>query len=222
MTPPARQATPPAAEARRRSLFVKICGICDRRGAYAVARSGADAAGFVFAASPRRLTPEEACRIAADLPDDVERVAVFRLADPDTVRRVLDRFPADRIQVEPDAELLAAFGSRLLPVLHDDRSLAAQAAALPGSVPVILEAAGRGGRGIRPDWARAARLARKRPVVLAGGLDAANVARAVRRVRPWGVDVSSGVESAPGRKSPDRIEAFVAAARESLLTLEES
>lgn len=196
-------------------LFVKICGIRDGAGARAAARAGADAAGFVFAPSPRRVSPEEAHRIAADLPNGMERIAVFRLAGIDAIRRVLDRFPADRIQVEPHARLLDAFGSRLLPVLHDDGALDAQAARLPQGRPTVLEAAGRGGRGVRPDWTRAARLALERPVLLAGGLNPANVAEAVQRVRPWGVDVSSGVESAPGRKSPERIEAFVAAARES-------
>lgn len=209
-------------DAIRRPLFVKICGVRDHRGARAVARAGADAAGFVFAPSPRRVSPDEARRIAADLPDGVERIAVFRLADADAIRRVLDRFRADRVQVEPNARLLDDFGANLLPVLHDDGTLDAQAAALPEQSPIVLEAAGRGGRGVRPDWARAAGLARRRRVVLAGGLDPANVAEAVRRVRPWGVDVSSGVESAPGRKSPERIEAFVSAARESVLMREES
>lgn len=209
-------------EGSSRSLFVKICGVRDLPSALATARSGADAAGFVFASSPRRVTPAEAERISADLPEELERVAVFRLADVDAIRRVLDRFAADRIQVEADADLRRHFGPRLLPVVHDDDTLEEQASALPPDAPVVLEAAGRGGRGVRPDWARAARLARERPVVLAGGLDAGNVAAAIRRVRPWGVDVSSGVESSPGRKSTDRIEAFVTAARESLLNPKES
>lgn len=212
----------PGGDALQRSLFVKICGVRDHRGARAVARAGADAAGFVFAPSPRRVPPDEARRIAADLPDGVERIAVFRLAGAHDIRRVLDRFQADRIQVEPSTRLLDAFGARLLPVLHDDGTLDAQAAPLPEKAPIVLEAAGRGGRGVRPNWIRAAGLARRRRIVLAGGLDPANVAEAVRRVRPWGVDVSSGVESAPGRKSPERIEAFVTAARESVLMLEES
>ena len=205
-----------------RSLFVKVCGLCDLSGVRAAARVGVDAVGFVFASSPRRVTPAEAQRISADLPDEVERIAVFRLADGDAVRRVLDRFAADRIQVEADAGLREIFGSRLLPVVHDDGTLDEQAAALSPDVPLLLEAAGRGGRGIRPDWGRAARLASRRPVILAGGLDAGNVGTAIRRVRPWGVDVSSGVESSPGRKSADRIEAFVTAARDSVLNLKES
>lgn len=198
-------------------MKIKICGVRDLAAASACARAGVDAVGFVFAAAPRRIAPSEARRIAADLPDEIERVAVFRLAPVDEVRRVLEAFPADRVQVEPEDALLSAFGQRLLPVLHDDGSLEARAAVLDADRPVVLEAAGRGGRGVRPDWAHAADLARRRPVILAGGLDPDNVAAAIRVVRPWGVDVSSGVESSPGVKSVARIEAFVAAARRDVL-----
>jgi len=197
-------------------IKIKICGIRDLVGATASARAGADAVGFVFADSPRRVTPTEARRIAADLPAEIERVAVFRLAPVEQIRRVLDEFGADLVQVEPDPGRLAAFGPRLLAVLHDDGSAGAQAAGLETDRPVVLEPAGRGGRGVRPDWKRAASLARRRPVLLAGGLDPHNVAAAIRVVRPWGVDVSSGVEGAPGVKSAARIEAFVAAARRSI------
>lgn len=198
-------------------MRIKICGVRDLATAQACARAGVDAVGFVFAASPRRVAPAEARRIAADLPVEIERVAVFRLAPLDDVRRVLDVFPADRVQVEPEGALLAALGPRLLPVLHDDGSLEARSAGLDSDRPVVLEAAGRGGRGVRPDWTRAAALARRRPVLLAGGLDPENVAAAIRVVGPWGVDVSSGVESARGLKSVARIEAFVAAARRSVV-----
>ena len=192
---------------------IKICGIRDLGAAHAAAMAGVDAAGFVFTDSPRRIAPSEARRIAADLPPAIERVAVLRLAAVEEIRRALDEFPADRVQVEPGPDLLATFGPRLLPVLHDDGSLDGQVAGLEVDRPVVVEAAGRGGRGVRPDWNRVAALARRRPVMLAGGLDPGNVAAAIRAVRPWGVDVSSGVESSPGVKSPARIEAFVAAAR---------
>lgn len=198
------------------NMKIKICGVRDLAVASACARAGVDAVGFVFAASPRRIAPSEARRIAADLPNEIERVAVFRLAPLDEVRRVLETFHADRVQIEPERALLAAFGERLLPVLHDDGSLEALATGLDPDRPVVLEAAGRGGRGIRPDWAHATALARRRPVMLAGGLDPDNVAAAIRTVRPWGVDVSSGVESTRGVKSVARIEAFVAAARRSI------
>jgi len=202
-------------------VTIKICGVRDSAAARAAAEAGVDALGFVFAESPRRVTPDEARRIAGDLPPEIECVAVFRSADVDEVRRVLDVFPADRVQTEPTPALLAGpFADRLLPVLHDDGTLGDQAAALATHGPVLLEAAGRGGRGIRPDWNRAAALAARRPLVLAGGLDAGNVRAALRRVRPVGVDVSSGVEHSPGRKSAARIAAFVAAVRNH--TLEEA
>jgi phosphoribosylanthranilate isomerase len=195
-------------------VTIKICGVRDAAAARAAAEAGVDALGFVFADSPRRVTPDEARRIAADLPPEIERVAVFRSADADEVRRVLDLFPADRVQTEPTRALLAGpIADRLLPVLHDDGTLAEQTAALSPGRRVLLEAAGRGGRGTRPDWSRAAELAARRPLILAGGLDAGNVQAALRRVRPVGVDVSSGVEDSPGRKSAARIAAFVAAVR---------
>lgn len=193
---------------------VKICGLTDRGMALAAVEAGADAIGFVFAESPRRVSPEAAARIVSDLPDDVLRVAVLRLADARDIEESLGPFPADRIQVEPTAALLRTrWGARLLPVLHDDGDFAAHEGLLAADTPVVLEAAGRGGRGVRPDWSRAAALARRRPTWLAGGLDPDVVGDAIRRVRPFGVDVSSGVESAPGRKSAEKIGAFVKAVR---------
>ncbi len=198
-----------------RSVRIKICGVTDGLSAAAAATAGVDAVGFVFTDSPRRLKPAEASRIAADLPPDIERVAVFRLANLDDVRRVLDEFAGATVQTEPQADLVAALGSRLLPVLHDGDGLDEKAAVVPLGLPVLLEAAGRGGRGIRPDWSRASRLARQRRTMLAGGLHADNVLEAIRAVRPWGVDVSSGVETSPGVKSPDLIAGFVRAVRSS-------
>ncbi|MFQ5529708.1 MAG: N-(5'-phosphoribosyl)anthranilate isomerase, partial [Gemmatimonadota bacterium] len=99
------------------------------------------------------------------------------------------------------------------PVLHDGEDLEQALEKVPDGMPVLLEAAGRGGRGIRPDWERAFRLARLRPLVLAGGLSPDNVGGAIRTVRPWGVDVSSGVESSPGVKSAELIGEFVRAVR---------
>lgn len=189
-------------------MKIKICGIVDGRSA-AVAAAGADSIGFVFADSSRRLSPAEATRIAQDLPSNIERVAVFRLATADEVRRVLDVFPADIVQTEADADLLTMLGDRLLPVLHDDEWLDETVEGVGVGMPILLEAAGRGGRGVRPSWQRAGRLARLYRLILAGGLQPANVGEAIRTVMPWGVDVSSGVESSPGVKSLELIEKFV-------------
>lgn len=194
-------------------MKIKICGVTDNRSARAAASMGVDCIGFVFAESPRRLEPSEAHRIADDLPPEIERVAVLRLASLDDVLAVLAQFPADRIQVEATGEILATLGRRCLPVLHDGPEVEREAQSLPEGLPVILEAEGRGGRGMRPDWKRAGRVASARPVFLAGGLNPENVGEAIRTVQPWGVDVSSGVESSPGVKSPELIGAFVDAVR---------
>jgi len=194
-------------------MKIKICGITDLRSAQAAAAAGVDCVGFVFAESPRQLDPSEAAQIAACLPPEIERVAVLRQASLDDVLRLLARFPADRIQTEPCPGMLDTLGRRYLPVLHDGPDVEGDADALPENLPVLLEAAGRGGRGVRPDWNRARRLASRRPVFLAGGLDPSNVGDAIRTIRPRGVDVSSGVESSPGVKSPDLITAFVDAVR---------
>ena len=194
-------------------MQVKICGIRTREAALAAAHCGASAVGFVFADSPRRVTPEEAERLAACLTPSVARVAVFRHPTEQEVTEVLDVFPADFIQMEPGPVAQAATGSgvRLLPVLHDGPGLLEQLSSLAPEHQslVLLEAPGRGGRGIRPDWSRAERLAERVPLVLAGGLTPENVTQAIRQVRPAAVDVSSGVESSPGHKDPRFIRQFI-------------
>ncbi len=201
------------------SVWVKICGLNTAESVRAVREAGADAAGFVFAESPRRVSPEQAAELAALLPPDVDRVAVFHHPSARDIAEVLSVFPADVIQCEATEEArraAAAAGARLLPVLHDGPNLDHQAeeACRTGSKPAaIFEAAGKGGRGVKPSWERAARLAQRLPLVLAGGLAPGNVADAIAAVRPFGVDVSSGVEETRGRKDPVRIAAFVQAAR---------
>jgi phosphoribosylanthranilate isomerase len=194
-------------------MKIKICGVTDGRSATAAAGAGVDCIGFVFAESPRQLQAAEASRIAADLPEGIKRVAVLRLASLDDVLRVLSQFPADLVQTEPAGEILETLARRCLPVVHDGPDVEAESRALPQHLPVLLEAEGRGGRGVRPDWERAGHLAKERQVMLDGGLHPGNVSEAIRTVRPWGVDVSSGVESSPGVKSIELITAFVDAVR---------
>lgn len=202
-------------------VAVKICGVTEPDAVRAIVEAGAEAVGFVFAASPRRVTAGVAATLAADLPPSTARVAVFRHPTERELLDVLDEFPADLVQVEPTPEVrkrLEGSGVRLLPVLHDGPHVEERLARLvqeraePGG-PVLLEGPGRGGRGMRPDWSRAARLAERVPLVLAGGLTAENVEGAIRTVHPVAVDVSSGVESRPGRKDPGLIRGFVDAAR---------
>ncbi|MBT8478406.1 MAG: bifunctional indole-3-glycerol phosphate synthase/phosphoribosylanthranilate isomerase, partial [Gemmatimonadetes bacterium] len=205
------------------SVWVKICGLNSEAGVQAVGDSGADAAGFVFAESPRRVSPGQAAELAARLPPGVDRVAVFHHPSAGEIAEVLSAFPADIVQSEESVDVrraVAAAGARLLPVLHDAPELErpANAIGIIGEGPAaILEAAGKGGQGRKPNWERAAVLARRVPLVLAGGLTPGNVAQAIVAVRPFGVDVSSGVEETRGRKDPVRIAAFVEAARAAAL-----
>ena len=196
---------------------VKICGVTDIAGTQAAVAAGADAIGFVFAPSPRRVDLEPALAIAATIPPFVARVAVFRHPDPAAVLEVAAALRPDLVQTEVDAALLEALAGRirLLPVVHDgpdlERDVTYVLGALGDRTPVLIEAAGPGGRGIAPDPERAAALALRLPLVLAGGLRPDNVAAAIARIGPYGVDVSSGVESSPGVKDPVRVAAFVKA-----------
>jgi phosphoribosylanthranilate isomerase len=190
------------------SLFVKICGLTTPEGVAAAVKAGADAAGFVFSPSPREVTPAQARALAAELPAGMRRVAVFRHPPPGWITRVLDDFSADWVQSDaadlPGADL---GGAEALPVLRSGGPL-------PDLLPELLLFEGpQSGAGQVADWGIAAGLARRTRVILAGGLSPANLVAALRTVRPWGVDVSSGVESAPGVKDPALITAFVAAAR---------
>jgi len=185
---------------------VKICGITSEATALAAAEAGADALGFVFADSPRRIEPARAAEIAAVVPPFVARVAVFRRMDEPGVAAALDVFAADWVQGEgPGGHLPRRLEGRFLPVLRGTAG---------GGLPhtFVLEGAA-SGVGARANWDAAADAARSARVVLAGGLHPDNVEEAIRQVRPWAVDVSSGVERTLGTKDPGLIHAFVAAVR---------
>jgi len=205
-------------------IRVKLCGVTDAAGVEAGVRAGVDALGFVFAASPRRVRPEVAAALCADVPRAIARVAVFRYPHPTEVREVLERFPADLVQSEPVPELDDL--GPMVPVVHDgpdvEADVLAARRARGARAPIVLEGPGRGGRGVRADWSRAARLARGARLALAGGLSPANVAEAIGIVRPWAVDVSSGVETAPGIKDRQAVDGFVRAARDAALRIRRS
>lgn len=191
-------------------LFVKICGVTTPDVLEAAVAAGADAIGFVFhGPSPRNLEPRVAARLARRLPRNVQSVAVTLHPRQIDVDRVLEAFVPDAWQSDAgdlDALGLPA-GIERWPVLRRPR---AAVDALPPRV--VLDAA-ESGRGLRADWRLAATLARRCELVLAGGLDVANVGAAIAAVRPFGVDVASGVECAPGVKDAARIRDFIAAAR---------
>ena len=187
------------------SLLIKVCGVTDRKTAQVCVEAGVKALGFVFADSPRRLSAAQAESISTSLPPGVLRVAVFRRPSQEEVANALEGFTPDLIQADHEA-VLSFRGVSTLPVYreHDHTS--------PGGGRFLFEGPVSGvGRGV--DLARAEEMARLGEMVLAGGLRPDNVGRAITRVRPFGVDVSSGVESSPGEKSPELIRAFVAAVR---------
>jgi phosphoribosylanthranilate isomerase len=194
-------------------IFVKICGFTTPDAVAVAVAAGVDALGFVFAQSPRRVTPAEAVRLCRDVPDAIRRVAVMHHPEDEQWQAVRALFRPDWLQTDWQdyASLELAPGVGRLPV-YRDAALPADfdTAGLPGR---MLFEGGESGSGRPADWALAARCAAASQLVLAGGLAPGNVAEAVRRVRPWGVDVSSGVESAPGVKDPARIRAFIEAAR---------
>ena len=196
-------------------MFVKICGVVD--GAGVAAASRADAVGFVFAPSPRRIAPAAAARLAATLPEGVLTVAVFSRASQAEIEAVCADFRPDLVQVEPSTGVSLPDGVGLLPVFHDHDDvldeLSEFALRHPGA-RVVLEGAAVGGQGVRADGARAAQAARlPLRVIIAGGLAPDNVGSLIAAASPFGVDVSSGVESRRGVKSPEKILRFIDAAR---------
>ena len=254
------------------SLWVKVCGLRTPADVAAACAAGADAIGFVFAPSVRRVSPAEATMAAASAPANVQRVAVFLHPTQAELDEVLAEFKPDIVQTDaadfaalqvpagvtllpvlraggsreqapshngireqaPSHNELSSVGGSLLPtgassLLQNDipvgGSLLPMGASslLQNHIPVggsllptrCLVEGPRSGTGQVADWHAAAAMTARTQVVLAGGLQAGNVAAAVHAVRPWGVDVSSGVESAPGVKDAVRIHEFVFAARQA-------
>jgi phosphoribosylanthranilate isomerase len=194
------------------ALWIKICGLRTAAAIEVAATAGANAVGFVFHdASPRNLSLAAAHELQRAVPAGVERVAVFLHPSQGLVDAVLAAIEPDWLQTDAGdlPGLRLPEGQRVLPVL---RGGTVDAAALPGRI--LFESA-RSGAGECADWRAAAALARGTQLVLAGGLHPANVAEAVRTVRPFGVDVSSGVERERGVKDAQRIREFIRAAREA-------
>ena len=199
---------------------IKICGITRLEDALAAARLGADALGFNFwPGSRRHLAPAEARKIVRRLPSFVVPVGVFVDPSRDEVLGAVDVSGVAVAQLHGDEppELCLSLP---LPVLKAIRVASVHDLAALASYEVqgfLLDAPtpGYGGSGHTFDWGLAAEVARELPIVLAGGLGPHNVAEAVRTVRPWAVDVASGVERAPGVKDHDRMRLFVERAREA-------
>lgn len=190
--------------------LVKICGLRDAAAVEAAVAAGADALGFVFAESVRRISPADAAALSEHVPEGVLRVAVMRHPDGELWQEVLSVFRPDILQTDADdfAQLAVPADVVRWPVIRETEF--AEDANLPETF--VYEGAA-SGRGRRVDWQRAARLARQGRMILAGGLDRDNVREAIAAVAPFGLDVSSGVESAPGVKDPGLIREFVRAVR---------
>ena len=194
---------------------IKMCGMTRPEDAHAAAAAGASAIGMVFwPGSPRCVTVETARAIVAALPVGVPAIGVFVNQSVDEINDAIDGAGLFGVQLHGD-EPAGMIARVRRPVIRAvSLETAALVDALPPQVTVLLDAADperRGGTGITIDWEAAAIVARKRPVVLAGGLTPQNVERAIAQVRPYGVDVSSGIETAPGIKDHERIAAFVEA-----------
>lgn len=195
------------------SLHIKVCGITDPGDALTAAAAGANAVGFVFfRESPRRISPAEAAAIAAELPDSLERVAVFLRPTSAEIAAVLEVFDADLVQADYQC-LNGSVEVPGLPVFREGDDILAN---LSGAqVPRFLYEGRRSGIGEKVDWEVASRIATAGRMTLAGGLSPANVAEAIRKVRPYGIDVSSGVESMPGVKDGRLISEFIERARKT-------
>jgi tryptophan synthase beta chain len=196
--------------------LVKICGLTNRGDAEAALDAGADALGMVFAAdSPRRVELGAAREISALAAGRAVRVGVFRDAARADVERVASEVPLDVVQLHgsESPEYAAALSFPVMKVLAGDASAEREAARYPG-LELLLDHPSGGGSGKAWDFGFARALAgRGRRVWIAGGLDPANVGAALRDASPYGVDASSSLESAPGRKDRAKVAAFVAAVR---------
>lgn len=216
--------------------WIKICGTTNLKDARVAVEAGANALGFVFAESPRQVLPAGAGAIIAALPANVQKVGVFVNQPADLIRAVVVQAGLTAVQLHGDEipdfarQLFPWQGTRrtcrifkAIPVRSGFEATAQEFTRDANTVDALLldshSESARGGTGKAFDWQLASttapRLALRTKLILAGGLDAGSVGPAIRLMRPWGVDVASGVESAPGKKDAEKIRAFIAAVREA-------
>jgi phosphoribosylanthranilate isomerase len=217
------------------SLWIKICGNTSAADALLAVDAGADAVGFVFAPSPRHVSESEVAGIVARLPKTVETIGVFVDATVEDIYSAVRMCHLTGVQLHWDAapdlpeRLKSRLGQqlRVLRVVHFGVGAAERAAELAAAYEkdsnvdgLLIDSrttAAAGGTGLAYDWERAAKAvfqnARERKLVVAGGLTPENVGEAIAALRPWGVDVVSGVEAEPGRKDPLKVREFVKRAR---------
>jgi len=215
----------------REMIYVKICGITNPEDAMVAVEAGADLIGFVFySKSPRYVEPECAHEIVAALRERGRAskfVGVFVNDSLERMRAVMQVAQLDFVQLHGDepAEMVRALSPRAYKALRPRDAAEARAeietyrAVVDGGAPAFIvdafDAHQFGGTGARGDWDIAADIAREFPILLAGGLNAENVADAIRAVAPWGVDVSSGVERAAGLKDHAKVWQFIQQVRQA-------
>lgn len=205
------------------SVKVKICGLTHPGDALHAVEAGADALGFMlYAASPRAVTRAKAAEIIRELPPFIAKVGVFVNPTEQEVRTAIAECGLDTLQFHGDEspEFCRRFGLKVIKAfrVRDASSLEVTANFSTEAWLLDSHVAGKlGGTGAVFNWELASEATRhSRRVILAGGLTPDNATSAVRKVRPYGLDVSSGVESAPGRKDPKLVRAFIAAAKRAL------
>jgi phosphoribosylanthranilate isomerase len=209
--------------------WIKICGTTSLEDALSSMEAGADALGFIFAPSKRRILPENAQKIIKELPEKIEKIGVFLDAGAMGIRQVLSEVDLTGIQMHGEGDFPAEVYSYLPADLRDRlrkiKTVIVQEAfeirvdayaAVPGVVDAWLFDSG-AGSGKAFDWQAARKQLGERQgkFIVAGGLTPENVGDAIRTFRPWGVDVVTGVEREPGRKDPAKLKAFVAAVRKA-------
>lgn len=214
-------------------MWIKICANTTLEDTRMAVDAGADAVGFVFAPSPRRVTAEQVSKITPQLPEEIEKYGVFVDAPVEEIISTVEQCGLTGVQLhsaEPATadRLREYFVSKqpalsIIRVLHFNADLFEQlenlrAQTATDAILIDSRTAGAvGGTGVSYDWKSArssfSKEGRYLRLIAAGGLKPENVAEAIRTLEPWGVDVASGVESAPGRKDPQRVRDFVAQAR---------
>lgn len=217
------------------SLWIKICGNTSLEDALLATEAGADAVGFVFAPSPRRVTRSQVAAITPRLPAAIEKIGVFVDAELEEIVSTIAECGLTGVQLhfEAEAELPAKIRERVGPrlrilrVIHFDPSGAeghakriekhARNPHVDGVLVDSRTASAAGGTGVAFDWVEARKSlfseSEKLKLVAAGGLNPMNVAEAIATLRPWGVDAVSGVEAAPGRKDAAKVREFITRAR---------
>jgi phosphoribosylanthranilate isomerase len=207
----------PTTEEMTSIIKVKVCGITNVEDALSAVELGADAVGFVFAGSPRQVDPDAAKAIIGALPASVAKVGVFVDDDADQILRVIRYCAIDTVQLhgKEAPAVCEIFMPRVMKALRvrDERSLDGLGAYVGKTAGLVLDTFSQereGGTGTTFDWSLALKAKRVGlPIILAGGLNPQNVRTALETVRPYGVDVSSGVEARPGRKSRPLMKAFI-------------